>query len=358
VQSVTAAARTATFMLKVLPMAPSWPLDRLTRRPVAGCVTYPTPHGPAAGTLYRPPGNGPYPGVLICLGVVPFGVDHPQVPRLGEALARAGFAALIYWSPAMRDLRLDPEDIGGIATAYSWLVSQPVIDARRSGLIGTCVGGAFALMAAAQPAIRDKVAFVCAWAPFASMRSLARDIAGATTISDGVRVPWEVDQLTRKVFVRSLTALLASDEADRLRAACAERSPYLPGLDLSPDGFAIAPLLAALDVECAAEAVASLPPALLDRLDQISPIRYLPDISVPHIILAHDRGDSVIPIAESRQLRSVLAGRRGFHYTEFEMFKHLDPAKVHLPPRALSLELAKFGGMLYPIFRIAATAPC
>jgi hypothetical protein len=29
-----------------------------------------------------------------------FSCFHPQVPRLGKALARAGFAALLYWSPA------------------------------------------------------------------------------------------------------------------------------------------------------------------------------------------------------------------------------------------------------------------
>ncbi len=49
-----------------------------------------------------------YPNVVVCLEVVPFGVDYPQVPRLGAALARSCFAALLYWSPAMRDLRLEP----------------------------------------------------------------------------------------------------------------------------------------------------------------------------------------------------------------------------------------------------------
>src|SRR4051794_30116451 len=27
-------------------------------------------------------GKGPHPGIVVCLGVVPFGADHPQVPRL------------------------------------------------------------------------------------------------------------------------------------------------------------------------------------------------------------------------------------------------------------------------------------
>src|SRR5919199_3758238 len=168
----------------------------------------------------------------ICLGVVPFGVDHPQVPRLGEALARSGFAALLYWSPAMRDFRLDPADIEDIASAYETLLARPDIDPARSGLLGTCVGGAFALMAAASPRIRERVTFVSAYAPYASMWALARDIASASRSVNGQRESWAVDPLTRKVYVHSVTALLEPGEAQRLRNACAERhvQPDVPGL--------------------------------------------------------------------------------------------------------------------------------
>ncbi len=157
---VRAAARTAVFFLKILPMLLSRPVDWVTKPPVMEKVRYPTRLGQAEGELYRPSTGGPHPGVIVCLGVVPFGVDHPQLPHLEEALARAGFAALIYWSPVMRDLRLDPEDIENIALAYHWLLEQQYVDPARSGFIGTCVGCSFALMAAANPLIRDRVAFV------------------------------------------------------------------------------------------------------------------------------------------------------------------------------------------------------
>jgi dienelactone hydrolase len=290
---------------------------------------------------------------VVCLGVVPFGVDHPQVPRLGAALARAGFATLLYWSPAMRDLRLDPEDVEGIAMAYQWMIDQPFIDASRSGLLGTCVGGSFALMAASCHAIRDRVAFVAAWAPYSSMRTLARDIASATTCADGTRRHWEVDQLTRKVFVRSLTAVLPPAEAERLRAACAERAKSASVGTLSTDGEAVFPLLTALDAGSAEAAVERLPYALQERLDAMSPVGYLDKIHVPLIILAHDRDDQVIPIGESRRLQAALSGRAGVRYTEFTMFKHLDPTKVRLPLLALARELGKFYISVYPMFRLA-----
>lgn len=353
VRSIRAAAKSAVFFLKVLPMLPSKPIDWVTRAPLVERVRYPTHAGATDGDLYRPAGAGPHPGVVVCLGVVPFGVDHPQVPRLGGALARAGFAALLYWSPTMRDLRLDPQDAEGIALAYRWLIEQPTVDPGRSGLLGTCVGGSFALMAAADLSIRDRVAFVVAWAPYASIRTLARDIASATSTSDGVTVPWQVDPLTRQVYVRSLTAVLEPEEAARLRSACAERGGRVDERDLSAEGRAVASLLTALDAGTAEAALDRLPAAMQGRLDAMSPLEYLPEIHAPLVLLAHDRDDAVIPIGESRRLVAALAGRVGVRSTEFRMFKHLDPSQVRLPVVALARELTKFCRAVYPMFRQA-----
>ena len=355
-EPLVAAARTTVFFLKVLPMLPSKPVDWVTPAPLVERVRYPTPDGEAEGDLYRPSAGGPHPCVVVCLGVVPFGVDHPQVARLGAALARAGFAALLYWSPAMRDLRVDPADVEGIALAYRWLVELPTVDAGRSGLLGTCVGGSFALMAAADASIRDRVAFVAAWAPYGSMRTLARVVASASVSAADARVPWQVDPLTRRVFVQSLTAVLAPDEAERLRTACAERTGRADCGELSADGRAVYPLLTTLDAHAAEAALDRLPAAMRERLDAMSPISYLREIHAPLILLAHDRDDPVIPIGESRRLRAALGERPGVRYTEFTMFKHLDPTKVQLPLLTLGRELGKFYRSVYPVFRQAAAA--
>lgn len=348
-----AAWKTAVFLLKVFPMLPSQPLNPLTPHPVVERFRYPTSHGAAEGDLYRPSGAGPHPGMVVCLGVVPFGVDHPQVPRLAEALARSGFAALLYWSPAMRDLRLDPADIGDIASAYAALLDRPDIDGARSGLLGTCVGGAFALMAASMPRIRDRVGFVSAYAAYASMWTVARDIASASRCTDGRRELWAVDPLTRTAFVHAVTALLEPAEAQWLRAACAERreEPDLP--DLSEAGRAVLPLLCALTPDEAERALQRLPAAIQERLTAMSPATYLQDIRAPLLVLLHDREDPVIPVGESRRLADALTGRADFRYTEFTVFRHLDPTRGR--PRSLPLarELLRFGRAIYPLFRRA-----
>jgi len=354
-RSIRAVAKAAIFFLKVFPMLPSRPVDWVTRPPSIEKVKYPTRSGQTEGDLYRPSTGGPFPGIVVCLGVVPFGVDHPQVPILGNALARSGFAALLYWSPAMRDFRLDPEDVENIALAYDWLIEQPYVDPARSGLFGTCVGGAFALMAAASPLIRNRVDFIGAYAPYSSMWTFARDVASATRSCGDGREPWQVDPLTRKVFVHSFTALLEPGEAERLRIAFADEGGRLDGCDLSADGQAVYALLTAQDEGEAETALHYLPPNMQERLAALSPMNYLKDIQARLMVVLHDRGDQVVPVGESRRLLSALAGRAGVHYTEMQ-FSHLDPVKGKLPFLRLVRELGKFFLAVYPLFWQAVTS--
>jgi hypothetical protein len=217
-------------------------------------------------------------------------------------------------------------------------------------------------MAATSPLIRDRVTFVAAYAPYASMATLARDIAGASQpMGEGNRrEPWQVDPLTRTVFVHALTALLPADEGERLRSAFESTAsgPETSTRDvggLSVDGRAIFALLSAQDDDAAERALHDLPPSFQARLAALSSATYLPDLRAPLIVLLHDRGDPVIPVAESRQLLATLAGRPGVHYTEMR-FQHLDPVKGHLPRFVLARELGKFYLAVYPLFRQAVTA--
>ncbi len=320
--------REIAFVLKLLPMLPSGVVDRVTAAPVVEKVRYASRAGEISADLYRPRSAGRHPAMVLCLGVVPFGVDHPQIPRLSDALARSGFVALIHWSDAMRDRRLVPEDAADIASAYAALLERPDVDASRSGLFGTCVGGGFALLAAAHPLIRDRLTFVGAFAPFSSMWTLARDIASGTRESGGHVEPWAVDPLTRDVFVRTMNEFLTPAEA---------RS-----------------LLEARDRDAADASLRALPPAAHARLDAMSPVLHVSDIHAPCVTFGHDRDDVVIPIGESRQLARALAGRSGVKFTEYAMFQHADPTKRRLSPPALARELTRFYASLYPLFRRTA----
>jgi hypothetical protein len=253
----------------------------------------------------------------------------------------------------MRDFRLDPADIENIPLAYDWLIGQPYVDPARSGLIGTCVGGAFTLMAAASPRIRERVAFASAYAPFSSMSTFVPDIASASRSDGEGRRPWKVDPLTRKVFLHSLTATLEPGEAERLRAAFSGEGQPLDLAGLSAEARAVQALLAAPDPDEAQAALRRLPAAMQERLNTLSPLHYLNDLRAPLVVLLHDRGDQLIPVGETRRLVAALAGKSGVQFTEMD-FSHLDPLKGRLPFHRLLRELGKFFRAVYPIFRAAA----
>ena len=218
-------------------------------------------------------------------------------------------------------------------------------------MLGTCVGGSFALMAAAHALVRDRVAFVAAFAPYGSLLTLAPDIASAERGPGGARVPWQVDQLTRKVFVHSVTARLDRDEAQQLREAFDVDGTPRAVDGLSAEGRSVAAILATDSTGRARAAVEALPPGIRRGLDELSPVNYARDIHAPLIAISHDRDDNVIPAEESRLLVSSLAGMAGVRYTEFAMFEHADPTKRKLSPPRLAAQLWKMYRWLYAIFR-------
>jgi hypothetical protein len=118
----------------------------------------------------------------------------------------------------------------------------------------------------------------------------------------------------------------------------------------------VLPLLTALDPDEADAALQRLPADLRERLTALSPTTYLRDIRAPLIVLLHDREDPVIPVGESRSLRDALAGHGGVRYTEFTVFRHLDPTKGNPSPIALARELVRFGRAIYPLFERAAAS--
>jgi pimeloyl-ACP methyl ester carboxylesterase len=118
-------------------------------------------HVRLAGTLTLPPGQGPFPAVVLIAGSGPNGRDelifgHRPFLVLADYLTRHGIAVLRY------DKRGIGESTGDYATATSldfaadadaavaWLSTQPGIAARRVGLIGHSEGGLIAPMVAAR----------------------------------------------------------------------------------------------------------------------------------------------------------------------------------------------------------------
>ena len=243
--------------------------------------------------------------VLIFMGATPHGTDDPDAVKLGQALARTGFAVMFYWSETMGlEARLDPADIVNVVGTFEHLARQPYVDPERLGLAGFSVGASFALAAAADPRIADDIAFVNSFGGYYDLAGLIAQIAAGRALDGATDTPWEVDELAHKVFTNTLLAEPQSHA----------RNALLEGVH---------------SIDEAVRTYQRLPTAFRADVGAISPSRYVGHWSGETVIrVMHDRGDAVIPVEESRRLAAALRQERPdveLYYTETDIFRHVIP---------------------------------
>ena len=122
-------------------------------------VCFETDGLPLVGELHLPDGGEPAAGVAL---TGPFtGVKEQVVGTYARRLAEAGFAALAFDHRGFGESggRRQHEDAAGkladLRAAVGFLGGHPAVDAGRVGLLGVCLGGGYAVRAAAfDPRVR------------------------------------------------------------------------------------------------------------------------------------------------------------------------------------------------------------
>uniref|UniRef100_A0A673IYL8 Bile acid-CoA:amino acid N-acyltransferase-like n=1 Tax=Sinocyclocheilus rhinocerous TaxID=307959 RepID=A0A673IYL8_9TELE len=92
------------------------------------------------GTLFLPPGSGPYPGVLDL-----WGAGGGLVEYRSALLASHGFASMALEYLAPEDLRLEDTDASYFEKAYQILKNHPMVKKDHLAVVGLCLGSAITL---------------------------------------------------------------------------------------------------------------------------------------------------------------------------------------------------------------------
>jgi pimeloyl-ACP methyl ester carboxylesterase len=238
------------------------PLSALTPEPrraaLAGADRY-EPHALVAGV----------PLVLVH-GYTPYGKDDPDLRRAADLLARAGFEVLVPTIPGLTRGRLRPEDADPVVAA---LAARP----GRAVLVGVSVGAGPALLAAATPPARERVAAVLVLGGYASALEVVRYWLTGEYAWGEVRGRHPHPPEVVRAFLDANRDLVD----DATRAALATGDPAR-----------------------VSAALAALPPPTRALLDALSPERVAPAISA-RLILVHGRDDPAVPYTESLRLAAA-----------------------------------------------------
>ncbi len=317
-------------------------------------VHYQSSDGTTVADVYRLDDDRKHAAVVLFLGANAAGRDDPDVVNLGHALAGAGYAVMFHWSPTMAlQANIEPAETGNLVWAFQYLAEREYVDLERVGLGGFCVGASFALVAAADPRIQDRVYFVNAFGPYYDAEDLLLQAASRSVIYEGERSPWDPDKLTKKVLANELIETL-EDPADI--EALTRR--YMDGgaltaeelRSLSGQARTIVRLLDGTSPEEAEMLYGTLPEKFRSELDRISPSTYVDDIRA-RLLIMHDRNDRLVPAAESRRLLAATEHRGDVRYTEVLAFEHVRPSGGGLTD--LLAEAGRLYRHMYSIIRIA-----
>lgn len=287
--------RVALQALLLLPaLFPASPVDALDLAPAPTRTEHTLTYagGQIHADLFHPAGGGQHGAIVLLLGAG----DVPRsdlAVRFADALARSGVLAALPQSDGLLADRLTFEEVDGIRADIDLVAAQADVDVSRIGILGLSAAGGLAIVAAAQPDLRDRVAFVNSFGSYFDARSLLVDIGSRSMQVDGDTRAWQPEQRTLDVIAASFDA---------------------PG---------VAELLAGTSRARATAIVDGLPADSLAALDRISPSTYTGMLRT-RLYLMHDVDDTFIPFTQSRAMVRAMRVQR---YTEFAIFAHVIPDK-------------------------------
>ena len=285
------------------------------RRPLSALTEPPRvePLAVAGATVDRwTAGGGGVPLVLVH-GYAPAGKDEPRVRQAAALLARAGFDVAVPTIPGLTRGRLRPDDVRPVVAT---LTARP----QPTVVVTVSIGSGPALLASADPAVRDRVRAVLVVGGYASAPELLRFFLTGEYAWNDIRGRVAHDPAVVRAFVEANADLLDRSARETLA-----------------------------DPERAAAALRTPPPPVAELLERLSPERAARAIR-GRLILVHGVDDPTVPYTES--LRLAAARPRSTDVVLVHLFQHVDPSAGGLSWTALR----ELGALVLAVYGVARAA--
>jgi pimeloyl-ACP methyl ester carboxylesterase len=282
-------------------------------RPAAAPVTrVAVSMGGVPGDLYSP--GVPAPAIVLIPGAAPGGKDDPRVVRVARALARAErtvFVPLL----ELAERRFVEEDIDRITLCAAALADHETARGEVI-LLGFSYGGSFALVAAADPRLDERLVQVAVFGAYYDLIGLVQAVTTGVSLVDGRHIPWQGHPMAEAILRARAVSLAPGKEQNALLRALEGGSPE----DLGAHARSIYDLLVNEDPGNTFDLAAKLPKADRDLLARFSPSSVADRIDVP-VVAMHSTDDPAVPFGEALRLEQGIPGAR---VVDVEAFRHVD----------------------------------
>ncbi|MGH2508702.1 MAG: alpha/beta hydrolase family protein [Ktedonobacteraceae bacterium] len=310
---------------------PAWqaPVDEpitatQTTVPSAAGTVYLNVYAPSASASPVPEARE---GIVLIPGVGDQRTDA-QLINFSQTLAHAGIVVMEMTTPALIANHIDAGDKEAVVQAFHALQHWPGVSTARIGLLGFSAGGPLMCLAAADPRVRDQIAFVALFGSYFDTTTMLQTIGRRAQTINGSTQPWQPVAYPLQVLATTIAPFLPNNDGQSVENA------FLPGstgsltpqqiAQLAPGSAAAYHLLAGDQPDQVAANVAALPSKVKTLLAGLSPSDVVSQIHVP-IYLLHDRNDQFVPVSESHEFAAALTRlHHPYDFAEFGIFQHVE----------------------------------
>lgn len=299
--------------------------------PVVEHVTFSCGAKTIVADVYRPAaGRASSPGIVLNHGVADLGKDDPRLVNFADAVARAGYTALVPEFENLKGFRVRPSDVDEVIAAYEYLAARPDVDPERVGLFGFSYAGGLAVLAASDARIADRVRFCFLLGGYYDLENVVTYMTTGMYRRDGEWAYLEPRNSGRWAFLIN-SADLIEDEGDRgalveiARAKWDDPEADVAALveSLGEEGRRAYDLMVNVDPARTRPLIEGLSPRVREYFEALTLDGKI-DALRARLIIGHGRDDNLIPYTESLLLAENVPEGASVHLAILESFQHVD----------------------------------
>lgn len=251
----------------------------------------------------------------------------PQLVNLSRAFAREGIILVTVGTPSLFRYQVSAQDGEAVVQAFQLIEHWPGVNPNAIGLLGFSVGALAVCIAAADPRIRDRVAFLGIFGGYFDVTSFLRTVGSRAQNVDGQTEPWPSTPTTLNVLASTVNSLLSPPEQQLLQKAFPENKSGPPltareQAQLSPGTLAFYHLLEGDQRGSVERNLAALSPSMKALFARLSPLSVIDQVRAP-VHLLHDRNDPSVPFTQAQEFAETLARlHHPYDFAAYNIFLH------------------------------------